>query len=105
MNHDRESEDSDDVSNDYGSEEIGILTTSREKAYLREKKNTTINCLSWSCFKTQSQNSIKTFTDLFVPKMARARISLISKLNGMNKQAFHTDKYQRDYPSPVIYRP
>ena len=38
MNHDRESEDSDDVSNDYGSEEIGILTTFREKAYLREKK-------------------------------------------------------------------
>ena len=103
MNHDRESEDSDDVSNDYGSEEIGILTTSREKAYLRErKKNTTIMCLSWSCFKTQSQNSIKTFTDLFVPKMARARISLISKLNGMNKQAFHTDKYQRDYPFLVI---
>ena len=103
MNHDRESEDSDDVSNDYGSEEIGILTTSREKAYLRErKKNATIICLSWSCFKTQSQNSIKTFTDLFVPKMARARISLISKLNGMNKQAFHTDNYQKDYPFLVI---
>jgi len=46
MNHDRESEDSDDVSNDYGSEEIGILTTSREKAYLREKKKIPRLCAS-----------------------------------------------------------
>ena len=81
---------------------IGILKfqVHPEKKPIREKKKH--DCLSRSCFKTQSQKSLKTFTDLFVPKMARARISLISKLNGMNKQAFHTDKYQIDYSSTVI---
>ena len=73
-----------------------------KKPIWEKKKNKTTIASRGGVLKTQSQNSIKTFTNLFVPKMARARISLISKLNGMNKQAFHTDKYQRDYSAPVI---